>query len=94
METNGSYSNECTKQEQFDNIICNDQTAKLLKIGILIVSTQLTAPIFGYIVDQVGPKVSAYMQATFCCVGLGIAIIATSTLTNWLLYIGFGKFTI
>ena len=92
METNGSYSNLCSIQQQQDNIICDNQTAKLVKIGILIVSTQLLSPILGYLVDTVGPKISAYIQAFLCLLGLGIATIATSTLVNWLLYVGFGRY--
>ena len=92
METNGSYSNQCTIQEQQDGIICDTQTAKLVKIGILIVSTQLLSPILGYLVDSVGPKAAAYIQAFLCLLGLGIAILATTTLVNWLLYVGFGAY--
>ena len=100
MEKNGSYNNQCStiveQQEDGSNslVVCNDQTAKLLKVGILIVSTQLLAPFLGYMVDQVGPKLSAYIQASLCLVGLATAIISTSTLMNWLLYVAFGMISI
>ena len=94
MEHNGSYSKECTIEERQNDIICDDQTAKLVKIGILITVTQLASPVLGWIVDQVGAKRSAYIQAFCCFVGLGIAIIGTSTMTDVLLYVGFGLVSI
>lgn len=81
----------CTTEEQLDGTVCTSQTSRLLKIGILIVAMQLTAPVLGFTIDKIGAKWSAYLQALCFFIGILFSITATATLTSWLLYVGFGR---
>lgn len=90
LEENGSYSQECTAEEQATGVVCQDQRAKFIQIALLIPALQVLSPLFGYILDLTGPVKTAYAQGL--AVILGLALILVGTTNTWadpLLFVGF-----
>jgi MFS family permease len=89
METNGSFSNECTQEEQENDEICSEQTSKLIKVGLVIPCVQVASPLLGWLVDRFGTKKAAYAQACLGIVGLTLIILASAMLWDALLFVGY-----
>ena len=89
LEDNGSFSSKCTEEEQAEEIVCDQQRAMFMRLGLLIPSMQLFSPVIGIVVDKCGPKITAYLQGVCCIAGLLIIITGSSTQKDPLLFVGF-----
>eukprot|EP00977_Amphora_coffeiformis_P001696 scaffold336_cov196-Amphora_coffeaeformis.AAC.1 len=74
LEENGNYASECTAEERQVGLICEDQTARLLTIGLVIGATKLVTPLLGYLMDRGGPQTSAWTMAA--CGSTGMVLVA------------------
>jgi hypothetical protein len=89
LEENGSFSSECTPDEQAAGEICPSQSATLVKIHFIALLSQICSPILGELLDRYGPAFISYLMAVSAWVGLGLLIVAARTNVDEILYAAF-----
>ena len=96
LEENGSFSSHCSTaaipNKTTPAAACADQTALLVKNGLIIPVAQIVSPLLGLFVDKFGPKKAAIAQATCLMIGLALILLAVSNNTantDPLLFVGF-----
>ena len=95
LEQHGVFSTECKTDEEVEQLetegVCNPQTDKLIRVGLIAQLSIVTSPALGVLYDKVGGPNSAAVMGITSLVGMGIVTIAIQggQKTENLLYLGF-----
>ena len=87
LEENGSYSSECTEEEQENEEICPSQSASLVRVHVASTVSQFISPLLGVLLDRYGPTFLSYLMGVCGCAGVAFLILTAQVPeTDWLLF--------
>lgn len=95
LEQHGVFATECRTDEEVEQLetqgVCNPQTDKLIRVGLIAQLSIVTSPALGVLYDKIGGPNSAAVMSITSLVGMGIVAIAIQggQKTENLLYLGF-----
>lgn len=90
LEENGSYSSECTEEEQENEEICPSQSASLVRVHVASTVSQFIFPLLGELLDRYGPAFLSYLMGVCGCAGVALLVVAAQVSeTDWLLFATF-----
>ena len=89
LEENGSYSSECTEEEQESEEICPSQSASLVRVHVASTVSQFISPLLGELLDRYGPMFLSYLMGVCVCVGVALLIVVAQVPADWLLFASF-----